>query len=141
MDEQELQRVLEAAGVPTDLTGIERIRHLATENARLAPLAADGTTYRADLVAAGVAEAVRAFGAEAGEKKRAMLLRMDLETIKEMTASWRDIGDSKLPGGRSTTNEQNPSRKQSCTKRSTSAGCRAARPARHSSLAIRRFNH
>jgi hypothetical protein len=108
MDEQELQRVLEAAGVPTDLTGIDRIRHLATENARLAPLAADGTTYRADLVAAGVAEAVRAFGAEAGEKKRDMLLRMDLETIKDMTASWRDIGDTKLPGGRSTTNEQNP---------------------------------
>lgn len=107
-DERELQQILERAGVPSDRTGLDRIRWLADEVQRLTPLALDGTAYRADLVAGGVAQAVRAFGAEAGEKKRAMLEKADLETIKEMTGSWRDIGDSKLPGGRSTTDEQNP---------------------------------
>lgn len=104
-DERELQQILERAGVPSDKTGLDRIRWLADEVKRLAPLALDGQTYRTDLVATGVAEAVRAFGAEKGEQKRKQLETADLETIKEMTASWREIGDSKLTGGRSTTDE------------------------------------
>src|SRR5262249_42226362 len=83
-DERELQQICERAGVPSDRTGLDRIRWLADEVQRLKPLAADGEQYRTDLVAAGVAEAVRAFGAEAGDKKRSLLERSDLETIKEM---------------------------------------------------------
>lgn len=105
MDEQELQRMLEAAGVPTDLTGLARINWLITDRAKLVGQAADGVTYRTDLVNGAIAEAVRAFGADAGEKKRAMLERADLADIKELTESWRAIGDSKLPGGRATTDE------------------------------------
>lgn len=105
MDEKELQLLFERAGVPGELVGIDRVRHITTRLAELAPLAEDGKTYRADLVASGVAEAVRAFGAEKGEQKRAMLERADLADIKELTESWRAIGDSKLPGGRATTNE------------------------------------
>lgn len=111
MDEQELQRLLTAAGAPADLAADQRSAWLTTrvaELSQLAPLAEDGRQYRTDLVTAAVGEAVRAFGAEAGDKKRDMLLRLDLETIKEMTASWRAIGDTKLPGGRATTDEGNP---------------------------------
>lgn len=106
-DERELQQILERAGVPSDRTGLDRIRWLADEVTRLTPLAADGTTYRSDLVASGVAQAVRAFGAEKGEAKRAMLEKSDLETIKEMTGSWRDIGDAALKGGRLTDDSKN----------------------------------
>jgi hypothetical protein len=111
MDEKELQRLLEAAGAPADLAADARAAWLATrvaELAQLAPLAEDGRQYRADLVNGAVAEAVRAFGAEGGEGKRAMLLRMDLATIKEMADSWRTIGDAKLPGGRSSTDGEAP---------------------------------
>lgn len=107
-DERELQTILERAGVPSDRTGLDRIRWMADELTRLRPLAEDGRTYRADLVDAGVVQAVRAFGAEAGEKKRAMLERLDLETIQETTAGWQAIGDSKLPGGRQSTDEGDP---------------------------------
>jgi hypothetical protein len=106
-DERALQAILERAGVPSDKTGLDRIRWLADEVQRLTPLAADGTAYRTDLVAQGVAEAVRAFGAENGEKKRAMLEKAELGDIKELTSSWRDIGDSKLKGGRLSTDEPN----------------------------------
>jgi len=99
---RDLQAVLERAGVPSDRTVLQGVQWLADEVQRLTPLAKDGEQYRKDLVDAGVAEAVRAFGAETGEKKRALLDRSDLETIKEMTASWRDIGDAKLGGGRQT---------------------------------------
>jgi hypothetical protein len=105
MDEKEMQALCERAGVPGDLTGIARLEWLTRRIGELAPKAKDGDTYRADLVAAGVAEAVRAFGAEKGEGKRKQLEGADLETIKEMTASWREIGDSKLGGGRLTTND------------------------------------
>lgn len=106
-DERELQAILEAAGVPSDRTGLDRIRWLADEVRRLTPLAADGQTYRTDLIAEGVAQAVRAFGAEAGEQKRAMITKADLASIKEYTASWREIGDANLKGGRLTTDESN----------------------------------
>lgn len=105
MDEKEVQALLERAGVPSDLVGIERLKHLVSERDQLKPLAADGTQYRTDLVAAGVAEAVRAFGAEKGAQKQAMLERADLADIKELTSAWRAIGDAALTGGRATTDE------------------------------------
>lgn len=108
MDEKELQAALERAGVPSDLTGMARIEWLITERAKLTPLAEDGRTYRTDLIAEGVAQAVRAFGAEKGEQKRGLLEKSDLASIKDMTASWREIGDARLPGGRATSDESPP---------------------------------
>ena len=102
--ERTLKPIVERVA-PKGSTIEQGVEWMATELGRLAPLAKDGETYRADLVTAGVAEAVRAFGAERGELKRTMLERSDLDTIKEYTASWRDIGDTKLPGGRLTTND------------------------------------
>ena len=102
-----IQQTLERAGCSPDLLIPAGVEWLAGEITRLTPLAQDGTQYRTDLVALGVAEAVRAFGAEAGAKKEAMLATASLETIKEFTSSWRDIGDVKLPGGRTTTDESN----------------------------------
>jgi hypothetical protein len=105
LDLRTIQQILERASAPADLLIPQGVQWLADEVARLAPLAKDGEQYRTDLIEAGVGEAVRAFGAEAGEKKRAMLATASLDTIKEFTSSWRDIGDSKLPGGRTTTDE------------------------------------
>lgn len=106
---RQIQQTLERAGAPTDLLIPAGVAWLADELTRLRPLAADGEQYRKDLVASGVAEAVRAFGAEAGEKKRGLLEKADLDTIKEMTASWRDIGDAKLPGGRLSADDEEES--------------------------------
>lgn len=103
IDVRELQRLVEGSGAPKDSTIAQGVAWLAAEVGRLAPLAKDGETYRTDLIAAGVAEAVRAFGAEKGEAKRAQLERFDLDTIKDMTESWRELGDRALPGGRKST--------------------------------------
>ena len=106
-DERELQQILERAGVPSDRTGLDRIRWLADEVTRLSPLAADGTTYRADLVEGAEKEAVRALGAEAGAAQRAMLEASAIPLLKQFTQSWRAIGDATLKGGRLSTDEPN----------------------------------
>lgn len=102
--ERTLNTILEAAG-RKDGTIEERVQGLVDQVRDLTPLAEAGRQYRADLVDAGVAEAVRAFGAEKGAAKRTLLERSDLDTIKELTASWKDIGDRALPGGRLTVPE------------------------------------
>ena len=99
-DERELQSILESAGVPSDRTGLDRIRWMATELTRLRPLAEDGKTYRVDLINAAELEAVRAMGAEAGAEQRAMLEQSSIGLIKSFTTSWRAIADAKLPSGR-----------------------------------------
>jgi hypothetical protein len=100
--------MLELAGVPGDRTGLDRVRWLVEELARIAPLAEDGRTYRADLVTTAEQEAVRALGAEAGAAQRAMLEASPISLVKSFTASWRAIGDSQLIGGRKSTDEGNP---------------------------------
>lgn len=99
-DERALQALCERAGVPSDRTGLTRIEWMADEIARLTPLARDGETYRTDLVAAALAEAVRAFGAEAEAEHRAGLEASSLPHIKRMTAAWKQIADAALPAGR-----------------------------------------
>jgi hypothetical protein len=107
-EERELQSMLELAGVPGDRTGLDRVRWLVEERARVAPLAEDGRTYRADLVTTAEAEAVRALGAEQGAAQRAMLEASPISLVKSFTQSWRAIGDSQLTGGRKSTDEGNP---------------------------------
>jgi len=107
-DERELQAILETAGVPSDRTGLDRIRWLADEVRRLTPLAADGATYRTDMIAQAERQAVRALGAEQGAAQRAMLESSPISLVKSFAESWRIIGDAVLPGGRATTDEANP---------------------------------
>jgi hypothetical protein len=104
-DLRAMQQIVERSGAPKGSTILQGLEWMASEITRLSPLARDGEQYRADLVDAGIIEAVRAFGAEAGEKKRALLQALALDDIKELTASWRDIGDAKLKGGRLTTDD------------------------------------
>ena len=91
----------------SDKTGLDRVRWLADELSRLAPLAEDGRMYRADLIELAVAEAVRALGAEIGAAQRTMLEAAPISLTKQFTASWRAIGDNKLPGGRLSSDEHN----------------------------------
>jgi hypothetical protein len=100
LDERALQTLCERAGVPSDRTGLARIEWMVDRIAELTPRAKDGETYRADLVTAALAEAVRAFGAEAEEEHRAGLEASSLAHIKRMTAAWKQIADAALPAGR-----------------------------------------
>lgn len=104
-DERELQQILERAGVPSDKTGLDRIRWLADEVTRLAPLAADGTTYRAEVRTTALAEAVRALGAEHGQAQQAMIDASPIAVVTQLASAWRQIGDARLPGGRSSSDE------------------------------------
>lgn len=78
-----------------------QVRWLLAENARLRPLADDGTRYRADLVAAALAEGVRAHGEGFNQETyRDLLERASLDAIVRMTADWKAIGDKRFAGGR-----------------------------------------
>lgn len=73
------------------------------ESAELAQQAADGRQYRADLVAAALAEGVRAYGERFdSETYRATLEHAPLATIQRMRDDWQSIGDGRFAGGRQT---------------------------------------
>lgn len=77
----------------------------------LEPEAIDGRTYRADLIAAALAEGVRAYGAAFAQDTYAtMLAGASLDIIKRMSADWATVGNQRLPGGRASTDghEQAP---------------------------------
>ncbi|MCC6457270.1 MAG: hypothetical protein IT328_20115 [Caldilineaceae bacterium] len=77
---------------------------LATAQGRvkeLEPAAADGTQYRADLLADAMAEGVRAYGDKFDQATYEETLRTaKLDTIKRMRDDWKAVGDVRLPGGR-----------------------------------------
>jgi hypothetical protein len=80
------------------------VRGLLAEVNRLAPLAADGRQYRADLVDEALAEGVRANGAEfPQETYRTVLEGATIPVIQRMRDDWRRLGDERLKGGRQTT--------------------------------------
>lgn len=71
------------------------------EMARLRPLAADGETYRADLLADALREGVRALGAGFNEANyRALFATAELATIKQFRDDWRATAGTVFPGGR-----------------------------------------
>lgn len=73
---------------------IERLKPLEKE-------AIEGRSLRKALVDETLAEGVRAFGDKFNaEGKRTMLDSLDVESITEMRASWKEIGDKNFTGGR-----------------------------------------
>lgn len=72
-----------------------RVAELEAENARLTPLAADGETYRADLIEGSLKQAVRALGNDADlETYRSVLENAGIPTIKAMGADWKRTADA-----------------------------------------------
>lgn len=67
----------------------------------LTPLADDGRAYRSDLVNEALVQGVRAFGDKfAKETYTDVLNRSSLAVIKQLSADWQAIGDSRFTGGR-----------------------------------------
>lgn len=88
----------------------------------LEPEAADGRTYRADLVTAALAEGVRAYGDKfAQETYETMLRGASLDVVKRMRDDWALVGDTRFPGGRASTDrgEQAPGKQETAPKRSS----------------------
>lgn len=105
IDVRALQALVEGSGAPKDATIEQGVRWLTDQVRELTPLAAAGRQYRTDLIDAAEREAVRAFGAEKGAAKRSLLTALALGDIKELTVSWREIGDAALKGGRATNDD------------------------------------
>lgn len=82
---------------------------LRAELETLRPLAADGARYREDLLAAALAEGVRAHGAAFPRERWAeRLAQADLAFIQDMQAEWAAIAAARLPAGRQTTDVPAP---------------------------------
>lgn len=87
------------------------VRDLVEEIQRLRPLAADGKTYRSDLIKSALAEGARAHGeAFTPDPYLAILEAAPIETIKRMHNDWAAIGDKQFPGGRSTVDDDEQAR-------------------------------
>ncbi len=110
--EREVAIEVRAAGVEVKdgQTVQEMVAALRTEVDRLKPLekdALEGRVLRKALLDDAIAEGVRAFGDKFNaEGKRTMLEGLDVETVTEMRASWKEIGDKVFKGGRQT--QDNP---------------------------------
>lgn len=86
-------------------------RAMAAERqvAELLPLAEDGRTYRADMLAETLAEGVRAYGDRfAADTYRPLLEAAPLATVKRMRDDWRAVGDQLFKGGRLTVDKAAP---------------------------------
>lgn len=92
------------AGVLAERTSLgQRVKALEAEVATLKPKAADGATYRADLIANALAEGVRAYGEKFDETTyRSLLESADLTVVKRLLTDWQSIGNGRLPSGRKT---------------------------------------
>lgn len=72
----------------------------------LEPQAADGVTYRTDLVTSALSEGVRAMGEKFDKKTYEDMLRAaPLDLVKQMKSAWEAIGNARFPGGRQTEDE------------------------------------
>lgn len=86
--------------LPDDVDPADHVRALAAELPQLRRQADDGQAYRDDVVAAALAEAVRALGAEAEERYRPVLAGLELDAIRAMTSDWAAVARQRLSGGR-----------------------------------------
>lgn len=94
-------------GLPLDRNAADvpaAFRAMEAELATLRQQAKDGEVYREHCITTALAEGVRAFGADKFDQaaRRAALSKLPLDEIKERQASWAEIGDKRLPGGRAT---------------------------------------
>lgn len=99
-EEMLIREILKTAGAPTgDLVKcvqwlVDDRARLSKENARLIPLADQGTQYRADTIKDALAEGVRALGKEfPAETYGKMLENAEIEHIKRMRDDWKRQGD------------------------------------------------
>jgi len=75
----------------------------------LEPEAADGRTYRNDLITEALAEGVRAYGEKfAAATYETMLRAAPLDVIKQMKGDWALVGDQRFAGGRQSTDSGEP---------------------------------
>lgn len=109
--QQQLDAIRSAfqANATADLVALcERNATLLTEQAaeieRLKPMAADGETYRASLIAEALHQGKRAFGENFSEERyKGILERADVEAVKGMRDNFKEAADRALPNGRQTT--------------------------------------
>lgn len=81
----------------------QRLKDLTAEVASLKPVADDGRTYRADLVATSLAEGVRAYGETFDEATyRKLLEGSDLSVVKRLRDDWTTVAEGRFPKGRLT---------------------------------------
>ena len=85
----------QALGLADDADPLAHARQLGGELPVLRRQAEDGRIYREELTAAALAEAVRAFGAEAEAQNAPVLAPLSLEQIRQMRDSWRAIADGR----------------------------------------------
>ncbi|MGA7617242.1 MAG: hypothetical protein WBX15_18920 [Thermoanaerobaculia bacterium] len=94
-------------GVSQLTADLDQYRGLAEKAGELEAQAADGRSYRADLIAAALAEGVRAYGEKFDRLTyEGMLKTAPLGTIKRMRDDWADLGANRFQGGRQTQDEE-----------------------------------
>jgi hypothetical protein len=104
VDELEMIRsILSETNAPKDTPLPDAVRWLIGENARLAPLAGIGNTYRADLTEAAIAEGIRAQGDKFPvETYRTMFASAPIDQIKRLLESWGGQAADVFTGERQT---------------------------------------
>lgn len=111
MTEEELKRLRAVLDVPDEMdsSGIVALADAIQKRlAELEPQAEEGRQYRADLIAAALAEGVRAQGNEFDKTLYETTLKSaPLAVIKRMKADWQKVADTLLSGGRATVDEDN----------------------------------
>jgi hypothetical protein len=96
-------RTLLGAKDATAEEALDALRSRFGEDAETVQLAADGRTYRADLVAEALEEGVRALGEGFMiDAYRGMLEQSTIPVIKRMRDDWKRVGDDRFKSGRST---------------------------------------
>jgi hypothetical protein len=99
--------VLAVSTAPDKLRAVEQ--QLTEAQARvkeLEPQAADGRTYRDDLITEALAEGVRAYGDKFNQATYEGMLRgASLEIVKQMRTDWASVGNARFAGGRQSTDQ------------------------------------
>jgi len=96
--------VLAVSTAPDKLRSVEQqLAEARAKVAELEPLAADGRTYRDDLINDALAEGVRAYGDKFNRGTyEAALKNASLDLIRQMKGDWAAIGSERFAGGRKT---------------------------------------
>lgn len=96
--------VLAVSTAPDKLRTVEQqLAETRAKVAELEPLAADGRTYRDDLISDALAEGVRAYGEKFNRATyEAALKNASFDLIRQMKGDWATVGSERFAGGRKT---------------------------------------